>query len=114
MSAWGPGCVKTRRGIATPGILSPVVMRRAEKRKNSSSARLSDQIGFRFRTAWVKCRHAACPVDHPRKDPRYYDAALGGTLPAHAEFCDLISRSIVSMAASILANDLPARILASA
>jgi hypothetical protein len=34
--------------------------------------------------------------------------------PAHAEFYDLISRSIVSMAASILANDLPARILASA
>jgi hypothetical protein len=33
---------------------------------------------------------------------------------AHAEFYDLISRSIVSMAVSIFSNDLPARILASA
>jgi hypothetical protein len=45
--------VKTRRGITTPGILSPVVMRRAKKRKNSSSARHYDQIRFRFYTAWV-------------------------------------------------------------
>ena len=43
-----PGCVKTLRGISAPGILSPVVMRRARKRKNLSSY---DQISFRFRTA---------------------------------------------------------------
>ena len=49
----GPGCVKTRRGITTPGILSPVVMRRAKKHKNSSSARHYDQIRFRFHTAWA-------------------------------------------------------------
>jgi len=46
-----PGCVKTLRGISAPGILSPVVMRRARKRKNLSSARHYDQIRFRFRTA---------------------------------------------------------------
>jgi hypothetical protein len=34
-----PGCVKTLSGIAAPGILNPVVMRRAKKRKNLSSAR---------------------------------------------------------------------------
>ena len=33
-----PGCVKTLSGIAAPGILNPVVMRRAKKRKNLSSA----------------------------------------------------------------------------
>jgi hypothetical protein len=54
MSASGLGCVKTRRGITTPGILSPVVMRRAKKHKNASSARHYDQIRFRFHTAWVK------------------------------------------------------------
>ena len=52
-SIHGPGCVKTRRGITTPGILSPVVMRRAKKHKNSSSARHYDQIRFRFHTAWA-------------------------------------------------------------
>jgi hypothetical protein len=45
-----PGCVKTLRGIIAPGILSSVVMRRAKKRKNLSSARHYDQIRFRFRT----------------------------------------------------------------
>jgi hypothetical protein len=53
-----PGCVKTLRGITAPGILSPMIVRRAKKRKNSSSARHYDQIGFRFRTAKVEilCR----------------------------------------------------------
>ncbi len=46
-----PGCVKTVRGITVPGILGPVVMRRAKKHENLSSARHYDQIGFRFRTA---------------------------------------------------------------
>src|SRR5579864_3091081 len=46
-----PGCVETLRGISAPGILSPVVTRRARKRKNLSSARHYDQIRFRFRTA---------------------------------------------------------------
>jgi hypothetical protein len=49
--------VKTRRGTATPEILSAVVMRRTEKRKKSSSARHCDQIRFRFHPAWVKTRH---------------------------------------------------------
>ncbi len=49
--AYDPGCVKTLRGITVPGILGPVVMRRAKKHKNLSSARHYDQIGFRFRTA---------------------------------------------------------------
>jgi len=44
-------------GTATPGILSPVVMRRTEKRKKSSSARHCDQIRFRFHPTWVKTRH---------------------------------------------------------
>jgi hypothetical protein len=60
VSLTDPGCVKTRRGIATPGILSPVVTRRAEKSKNSSSARHYDQIRFRFRTAWTQSRHRLC------------------------------------------------------
>jgi Pyruvate/2-oxoacid:ferredoxin oxidoreductase delta subunit len=46
-----PGCVKTLLGITAPGILSPTIVRRAKKRKNSSSARHYDQIRFRFRTA---------------------------------------------------------------
>jgi hypothetical protein len=43
-----PGCVKTQRGIIAPGILGSVVMRRAKKRKNLSSARHYDpnQISF--------------------------------------------------------------------
>ena len=45
------GCVKTLRGITAPEILGSVVMRRAKKRKNLSSARHYDQIRFRFRTA---------------------------------------------------------------
>ena len=56
-----PGCVKTLRGKTVPGILGPVVMRRAKKHKNLSSARHDDQIGFRFRTA--KTRHT------PRRQP---------------------------------------------
>src|ERR1700730_13303649 len=54
-----PGCVKTRRGITAPGILSPVVMRKAKKRKNSSSARHYDQIRFRFHTAWNRSGQSA-------------------------------------------------------
>ena len=50
-AALDPGCVKTLRGITAPGILSPMIMRRAKRRKNSSSARHYDQIRFRFRTA---------------------------------------------------------------
>jgi len=46
-----PGCVETLRGIPAPGILGSVVMRRAKKCKNLSSARHYDQIRFRFRTA---------------------------------------------------------------
>ena len=43
-----PGCVKTLRGITAPGIFGPMVMRRAKKCKNLSSARHYDQIRFRF------------------------------------------------------------------
>ena len=57
MSPFDPGCVKTLRGITVPGILGPVVMRRAKKHKNLSSARHDDQIGFRFRTAKTQSRH---------------------------------------------------------
>ena len=52
-----PGCVKNLRGITVPGILGPVVMRRAKKHKNLSSARHDDQIGFRFRTAKTHSGH---------------------------------------------------------
>jgi hypothetical protein len=48
--AHDPGCVKTLRGITAPGILGPMVMRRAKKRKNLSSGRHYDQIRFRFHT----------------------------------------------------------------
>ena len=51
-----PGCVKTLRGITAPGILGSMVMRRAKKRKNLSSARRYDQIRFRFHTAKTRCR----------------------------------------------------------
>jgi len=47
-----PGCVKTRRGITAPRILRLVVILRAKKHKNSSSAQHYDQIGFRFHTAY--------------------------------------------------------------
>jgi hypothetical protein len=50
ISAMVTGCVKTLRGITAPGILGPAVIRRAEKRKNLSSARHHDQIRFRFYT----------------------------------------------------------------
>jgi len=43
MRAVDPGCVKTLRGITAPGILSSVVMRKAKKRKNLSSARHFDE-----------------------------------------------------------------------
>src|SRR5262249_32612892 len=55
-----PGCVKTLRGITTPGILGPVVMRRAKKRKNLSSARHYDQIRFRFHTTKTQSGHWLC------------------------------------------------------
>jgi hypothetical protein len=43
-----PGCVKTLSGITAPGISGSTVIRGAKKRKNLSSARHYDQIGFRF------------------------------------------------------------------
>src|ERR1700732_701492 len=52
-----PGCVKTLRGITAPGILGPLVMRRAKKRKNLSSARHYDQIRLRFHTTKTHLRH---------------------------------------------------------
>jgi hypothetical protein len=45
-SGLGPGCVKTRRGIVTPGILSRVVTRRTKKSKNSSSAPTKSHFVF--------------------------------------------------------------------
>jgi hypothetical protein len=54
-----PGCVKTLRGMTAPRILRLAVTLRAEKRKNSSSARRYDQIRFRFHTAWTHLRHRA-------------------------------------------------------
>src|SRR5262245_60881681 len=50
MSENDPGCVKTLRGITAPGILSPLVMRRAKKCKNLPPDRRYDQFRFRFRT----------------------------------------------------------------
>src|SRR5437868_8800218 len=52
-SRFDPGCVKTLRGIIAPGIFGPMVMRRAKKRKNLSSARHYDQIRFRFYTTKI-------------------------------------------------------------
>src|SRR3974390_153594 len=49
-SGFDLGCVKTLRGITAPGILGTVVMRRAKKRKNLSSAWHYNQIRFRFHT----------------------------------------------------------------
>jgi len=66
-----PGCVKTLRGIIAPGILGSVVMWRAKKRKNLSSARHYDQIRFRFRTTKTQQRHRSCSLplcDEPWKD----------------------------------------------
>src|SRR5262249_47560394 len=57
-SGFDPGCVKTLRGITAPGILSPLVMRRAKKRKNLSSARHYDQIRFRFHTTKTPTGHS--------------------------------------------------------
>jgi hypothetical protein len=51
------GCVKTLRGIIAPGILGSVVMRRAKKQKNLSSARHYDQIRFRFHTTKTHLCH---------------------------------------------------------
>ena len=62
-----PGCVKTLRGITVPGILGPVVMRRAKKHKNLSSARHDDQIGFRFRTAKTHSVGSTPSIDALRK-----------------------------------------------
>jgi hypothetical protein len=46
-AGFDPGCVKTLRGITAPGILGPMVMWRAKKRKKLSSARHYDhQISF--------------------------------------------------------------------
>src|SRR5436305_7122253 len=59
-SGFDPGCVKTLRGIIAPGILGPMVMRRAKKRKNLSSARHYDQIRFRFYTTKTHLRHWLC------------------------------------------------------
>src|SRR6202048_911262 len=61
-AAHDPGCVKTLRGITAPGILGPMVMRRAKKRKNLSSARHYDQIRFRFRTAKTLTGHKRCRI----------------------------------------------------
>jgi hypothetical protein len=55
-----PGCVKTLRGIIAPGILGSVVMWRAKKRKNLSSARHYDQIRFRFRTTKTHVGSGVC------------------------------------------------------
>src|SRR5262249_28406207 len=57
-SGFDPGCVKTLRGITAPAILSPLVMRRAKKRKNLSSARHYDQIRFRFHTTKTLTGHS--------------------------------------------------------
>jgi hypothetical protein len=59
MSATGPGCVKTLRGINAPRILRPVVARKAKKRENPSSGGPYDQIRSSFRTAWVRLSHQA-------------------------------------------------------
>jgi hypothetical protein len=58
MSLIGPGCVKTLGGITAPGILGSTVMWRAKKRKNLSSARHYDQIGFRSYT--TKAHRCPC------------------------------------------------------
>ena len=49
-AGYDPGCVKTLRGMIAPEILRRVVMFRAKKCRNSSSARHDDQIRFRFHT----------------------------------------------------------------
>ena len=59
--AHDPGCVKTLRGIIAPGILGSVVMWRAKKRKNVSSARHYDQIRFRLRTTKTQMGHRSLP-----------------------------------------------------
>jgi hypothetical protein len=64
----------------------------------------------------TKCRHAAYPLITPGKKNSL--TVIAPTTSAasclRAEFYDLTSRSIASMAVSIFSNDLPARILASA
>ena len=54
-----PMC-KTLSGITAPGISGSTVIRGGKKRKNLSSARHYDQIGFRFRTAKTLSRHEQC------------------------------------------------------
>ena len=63
-----PGCVKTLSGITAPGISGSTVIRGAKKRKNLSSARHYDQIGFRFHTAKTRFRHR--PVRRTRLSRR--------------------------------------------
>src|SRR5215510_437994 len=77
MAESDPGCVKTLRGITTPGILGSVVMRRAKKRKNLSSARHYDQIRFRFHT------HGVIP---DRATLRLWESALHRRGPPHGTF----------------------------
>src|SRR6202022_2446119 len=63
--AYDPGCVKTLRGITAPGIFGPMVMRRAKKRKNLSSARHYDQIRFCFHT--TKTLSGLRPAEFPQR-----------------------------------------------
>jgi len=63
------GCVKTLRGITAPGILGSVVMRRAKKRKNLSSARHYNQIRFRFRTAKTHSGYRQLKIAAVQLDP---------------------------------------------
>src|SRR5438874_9666961 len=81
-SGFDPGCVKTLRGIIAPGILGPMVMRRAKKRKNLSSARHYDQIRFRFYTTKTLNRHK-----------REYFAALHSARPSSNDVLDCGPRS---------------------
>jgi hypothetical protein len=80
MSAMGPGCVKTLRGITAPRILRLVITLKAKKRKNSSFARHYDQVRFRFHTAWVKGR------------PRDYAGTTTGVPRIAADLLHLPSR----------------------
>ena len=61
-SGFDPGCVKTLRGMIAPEILRRVVMFRAKKCRNSSSARHDDQIRFRFHTTKVESECGAVAV----------------------------------------------------
>ena len=74
MSLNDPGCAKTLRGITAPGILGSMVMRRAKKRKNLSSARRYDQIRFRFHTTKTQMRHRLFGIFAVQLDPEPYSA----------------------------------------